>query len=253
MKIHLTKVAVFTILALLVVIPFLPINDSTQAAASNISLSQSVESAFPNTLTFKVQAQSNAIISPGGLRLHYIVHGQNFAQVTSEGWPVFTPAASVSTQWVWDMRKSAIPIGTNVEYWWTALDTAGNSGESNHATIEFKDTQHSWQSISDGPITLLWYSGNTTFANTLMAAAQQGLQKIENDIGVIPQGTVRIFIYASQSDLLSSQLFPPDWQGGVTFTGFNVIAIGVAPSQLSFGVSATPPRTDTLGCGSFNL
>ena len=238
LRTHPTKIAVYIILALLVIIPFLSIHDSTQAAASNITLTPSVQMAFPNTITFKIQAQSNSVITQ--LRLHYIVDRQNFAQVTSEGWPTFNPAASINTQWVWDMRKSAIPVGTKVSYWWTAIDATGNNATSNQATIEFDDTQHQWQSITDGPITLLWYSGNTTFANALMAAAQEGLQKIENDIGVIPQGTVRIFIYASQSDLLNAQLFPPQWEGGVTFQGFDVIAIGVPTNQLSYGVDVTP-------------
>jgi hypothetical protein len=40
--------------------------------------------------------------------------------------------------------------------------------------------------------------------------------------------------------LLAAQLFPPDWEGGVTFQGFDVIAIGVATNQLSYGVDVTP-------------
>jgi hypothetical protein len=238
LRTHLIKIAVYVILTLLVIVPFLPMRDLTQAAASNIIFTPSVQMAFPNTITFKVQAQSNAVITQ--LRLHYIVNRQNFAQVTSESWPVYTPDTSVNTQWVWDMRKSAIPVGTKVNYWWTARDAAGNDAESNHAAIEFDDSQRQWQSIADGPITLLWYSGNTAFANALMAAAQQGLQRIENDIGVVPQGSVRIYIYASVQDLLAAQLFAPDWEGGVTFQGFDVIAIGVATNQLSYGIDVTP-------------
>ena len=238
LRTHLTKIAVYVILILLVIVPFSSIRNPTQAATSNITFTPSVQIAFPNTMTFEVKAQSNNVITQ--LRLHYIVDRQNFAQVTSEGWPTFSPATSVNTQWVWDMRKSSLPEGTQVEYWWTARDATGNNAESNHATVEFDDTQHQWQSITEGPITLLWYSGNTAFANALMTSAQQGLQKIENDIGVIPQGKVRIYIYGSTQDMLAAQLFPPQWEGGVTFQGFDVIAIGVATNQLSYGVDVIP-------------
>ena len=73
-----------------------------------------------------------------------------------------------------------------------------------------------------------------------MTAAQQGLQRIENDTGATPQGHVRIYIYASAQDLQGAQLFPQQWEGGVTFPGFNIIAIGVSPSQLDFGQRAVP-------------
>jgi hypothetical protein len=250
-KIRAVSITVCAILALLAIIPFFNLRSYTQAASttSTITLTPSVQTAFPNTLTFYIQAQSDAVINQ--LRLHYVVEKQNFAQVISESWPVFTPATSVDTQWVWDMRKSAIPVGTTVNYWWTARDSSGNTAESKHDSFIFDDTQHIWKSIVKGPVTLLWYSGDTKFANSLMTAAQDGLQKIENDIGVIPEGNVRIYIYGSQSDLLSSQLFAPDWEGGVTFQGYDVIAIGVSAIQLSFGLSATPHELTHWAMGHY--
>jgi hypothetical protein len=138
------------------------------------------------------------------------------------------------------MRKSGLPPGAQVEYWWTAEDAAGKSSESNHAEVSFDDDRYNWQSIVTDPVTLLWYQGDHTFADALMTAAQQGLQRIENDTGAVPQGHVRIYIYASQQDLLGAQLFPPQWEGGVTFTGFDIIAIAVGPSELAFGQTAVP-------------
>ena len=73
-----------------------------------------------------------------------------------------------------------------------------------------------------------------------MTAAQQGLTRIQNNTGAVPQGQVHVFIYASQQDLLGSMLFPQQWEGGVTFEGYDVIAIGVATSDLSFGQRAVP-------------
>ena len=91
----------------------------------NITLGNSVSTTFPLSMTFKVTASSSANIVR--MRLHYKVDRQNYASVVSEGWPQFTPATSVSTQWVWDMRKSELPPGAKVEYWWTADDASGQS------------------------------------------------------------------------------------------------------------------------------
>jgi hypothetical protein len=207
-------------------------------AASGVTLQSSVEYTFPTSMTFKVSARSDSPIV--SLRLHYVVDRQNFASVVSEGWAQFNPATSVDARWFWDMRKSSLPPGAGVEYWWTAVDAAGNTGQTASATVSFDDNRYNWQSITTEPVTLYWYKGERSFADALMNAAQQGLQRIENDTGAVPQGTVRIFIYPSAQDLQGAQLFAQPWEGGVTFTGYNIIAVGVGTSQLDYGERAVP-------------
>jgi hypothetical protein len=209
------------------------------SAASGISLNSSVQVSFPASITFQVKAQSDSNIT--SLRLHYIVDHQEYASVTSEGWAQFTPAKSVNTQWFWDMRQTgSLPPGTEVEYWWTARDAAGNASETGRASVSFDDNSHNWQSITNGPVTLLWYNGSQSFANSLITSAQDGLQKIEQDIGLAPQGQVKIYIYASVQDMQGSMLFPQQWEAGVTYSGYNIIALGVATSDLAFGEEAIP-------------
>ncbi len=233
----LSRIFIFLLLTLLLALP--PATLLVPAsAASTITLNSSVQIAFPNSLTFSVTAQSSANITQ--LRLHYTVTHQNFASVVSEGWAQFTPSTSVKTQWVWDMRRASIPPATDVQYYWTAVDSAGNTGQTTSATVTFDDNRYKWQKLNSGPIILQWYNGDSQFANSLMTAAQQGLSRIQNDTGAIPQGQVHIYIYGSQQDLLGSMLFPQQWEGGVTFGGYNTIAIAVAPDQLSFGQRAVP-------------
>lgn len=235
---HVTRMLVYGLLAVLAILP-LATSQSLASPAPEISLTSSVQVSFPNSITFSVKAQSDANITT--LRLHYIVDEQNYAKVVSESWPQFTPSTSVDTQWVWNMVESGgLPPGAQVEYWWTAQDAAGNSAQTDTSTVSFDDNRYNWQSITSGPVTLLWYSGNNQFANALMTAAQQGLQRIQNEIGLTPQGHVSIYIYASTSDLQGALLFAQQWEGGVTFGGFNIIAIGVATNQLAFGESAIP-------------
>jgi hypothetical protein len=219
-------------------VPFTVPKLLTTVAAAGITLSSSVQTSFPSSMTFNVHAQSDSNLTQ--LRIHYKVDRQNFADVTSEAWAQFNPATTVNTGWVWDMRKSGLPPGTQVEYWWTALNAAGQTGESPHSTVTFEDNRYQWQSITNSPIKLEWYSGNQSFANALMTAGQQGLQRIEGNVGAVPQGQVLIYIYASAQDLQGAELFAPQWEGGVTFEGYNIIAIGVATSQLSFGQRAVP-------------
>jgi hypothetical protein len=230
------KIAIFVIVILLLVTPVFSIPG--EAATSGILLSQSTQISFPNSITFLINAQSNANITQ--LRLHYIVEQQNSIRVTSEGWAQFDPSPSVSTKWLWDMRKSPLPPNSHIEYWWTALDSSGQTAQTDKSAVVFDDTRFKWQSISNGPVTILWYSGSTSFANSLMNSAQEGLKRIENNTGAIPRGSVKIYIYANAKDLQSAQLFAPEWEGGVTFDQFNVIAIGVSTSELAYGERAVP-------------
>ncbi|MBM4462875.1 MAG: peptidase MA domain-containing protein [Chloroflexi bacterium] len=235
-KSQVTRVLVCILLAVLVTVPFAVTTRHSASAVSDITLSSSVQISFPTSMTFKVKAQSDVDIVQ--LRLHYTVDRRNYADVTSEGWAQFNPATSVNAQWVWDMRKSSLPPGAQVEYWWTAQNAAGKSAETSRSTVFFDDTRYDWQSITVEPVTLLWYRGSTSFADALMTAAQQGLQRIKDDTGATPQGHVRIYIYASTRDLQGARLFPQQWEGGVTFQGFGIIAIGISPSELSWGQRA---------------
>ena len=229
--------SVYVLLAVLAIISIAG-HFGAWAASSSITLNSSVQISFPTSMTFDIKAQG--VVNITDLRLYYIVDRQNFASVVSESWLQFSPAKSVDAQWVWDMQKSPLPPGAQVEYWWTAEDGAGGTAQTDRATVSFEDDRYQWQSITAAPVTLLWYDGSRAFADALMAAAQQGLHRIENDTGAMPQGNVRIYIYASQQDLLSAQLFPPEYQGGVTFTSYNLIAIAVPTDQLAFGLGAVP-------------
>ena len=215
-----------------------PLHPPSGASAAGITLSTSVQTSFPNTMTFNINAQSDVNVTD--LRLHYVVHRQNFASVVSEGWAVFTPSTSVKTDWVWDMRKSSLPPGAQVEYWWTAADAGGKTAETGHSVVTFNDDRFSWQTLNQSPISLMWHTGSQSFATALMTAGQQGLQRIEGDVGAIPTGTALIWIYASASELQGAQLFAPQWEGGVTFEGYDIIAVGVSTGQLSYGQRAVP-------------
>ncbi|MBN1188265.1 MAG: peptidase MA domain-containing protein [Dehalococcoidales bacterium] len=205
---------------------------------------------YPSSITFEVQAQSDADIA--SLRLHYVTGYQNIADVVSEGWAKFVPAKSVDTRWVWDMRQTgSLPPGTRIDYWWTAVDTAGNIVKTERTSVSFDDDTHVWKSLTEGPVTLLWYKGDQEFADTLMSYARDGLDKIESDLGLEPDGQVRIYIYGSVQEMQASRLFPQQWEAGVNYGGYNVIALGVAPGDLEFAERAIPHELTHWVVGNF--
>ncbi len=206
------------------------------------TLDSSVEIDFPSELVFNLEAESSANITD--VRLHYQVDKMNYAEVTTEGWPDFTPATTIETSWTWDMRKASLPPGAAVTYWWTAEDTAGNTLETPPSLVYFDDVRYPWQSVTSDEITLLWYEGSNSFARELMDTCKQGLDRLEpichweagnTEPSPMP---ITIYIYASTADVRGAMIFPQEWTGGAAFTDFGIIVIGIAPEQVDWGKRA---------------
>ena len=228
---------------LVVLLFFLALIPSSVKADSGIAvLDSSVEVHFPVALVFNLEAMSDVDIIDA--RLHYQVDKMNYAQVITEGWADFAPASRIKTNWVWDMRKSSLPLGATVVYWWTIKDTAGNKVETLPAVIHFEDNRYHWQNLTEGDITLFWYKGDDSFARDLMDACQQGLARLkpishcEARSAEALSKPIRIYIYTSANDLQGAMVFPMEWTGGVAFTEFGTIAIGISPGEVDWGKRA---------------
>ncbi len=221
---------------------FLLFSPSTVAAVDGIVvIDMNVDINFPNQAVFTIEAESYVDIVD--VRLYYQVDRMNYAEVVSEGWADFTPANVVEANWVWDMRNSSLPPGAEVIYWWMVEDADGNRFETSPEIMHFDDERYSWHSLNStmplgGELSLFWYAGDSTFAQELMDACEEGLTRSTQDIGTYPEEPIEIYIYASTVDLKGAMIFPQEWTGGVAFTAFSTIAIGIAPSELNWGKSA---------------
>jgi hypothetical protein len=206
-------------------------------AQENISvLDSSTENHFPTALVFKLKVESPSDITE--IRLNYQVEKMNFAKVISEAWPEFIPSPSVETQWIWDMRNSSLPPSAVVRYWWIIENKSGSKLITPVTTIRFTDNRYSWQSLSSGKLTLYSYESNQSVAQELLTAALQAIDKLAADTGVHLEDPVDLYIYANSKDLQGSMIFPREWTGGVAFTQYSIIAIGISPQNLDWGKNA---------------
>lgn len=207
-------------------------------AQGNLSIVQSSAiSGFPQTLTFNISTQSSADITD--IRLHYVIEHQSFASITSEVAPDFNPGRKVDASWTLEMvRLGGLPPGTVVNYWWTASDATGGRIDSPKAQVRLEDKRFSWKSVSDSGLTLYWYDGNDAFANTLLSAAKNALARLAKDTGATLEKPVRLYIYASPQDMKGSMINPQEWTGGVNYSRYSIIVIGIAPNNLTWGTGA---------------
>jgi len=208
-----------------------------QAQGELTILDSSAQSEFPYRLNFSLSAESDVNITD--IRLHYRVDRMGFAQVTSEVYIEFAPTNTVSFDWPLDMIKiGGLPTGSSLDYWWTVEDAKGDKVETAPARVKFDDTRYSWQSLIEGKVTICWYEGDQSFAQELMATAQQALARLAEDTGAELEKPAKLYIYANAQDLQGAMIYPQEWTGGVAFTRHGIMAIGIAPANLDWGKRA---------------
>ncbi len=227
------------------------LHDSPSAgqAGSEITVIESdVETDFPLRAVFSLKAESSSDIVD--VRLLYVVDMMQYVEAVSEGWADFTPAPIVDAEWEWDMKKASLPPGARVTYWWTIEDADGNILETSPDVMSFDDDRYAWQSLTgSGPasgdeqprheeLTLFWYEGSSSFAQELLDVCEEGLVRLTEEIGTYPERSIEIYIYASADDLRGAMIFPQEWTGGVAYTQFSTIAIGIPPTRVEWGKRA---------------
>jgi len=229
-KFGLLALAIFSLLALLSpglvrAQPELTIRDS------------SAQVAFPLAIGFSLSAESDVDITD--IRLHYRVDRLSFAPVTSEVYVEFQPATAVSVGWSLEMIKiGGLPPGSRLEYWWTVQDAGGDKAATAPAIVLFEDNRYAWQSLTEGRVTLYWYQGDSAFARELMAAVQLALRRLNDYTGAELEKPVKLYIYANAQDLQGSMIYPQEWTGGVAFTRYGIMAIGISAGNFDWGKRA---------------
>lgn len=194
----------------------------------------STEVAFPYQIVFKIEAESDVAIKD--IRLHYQVDHDHFAVVTSEIIINFIPSKEIAVSWTWDMVKSGgLPTGAVIEYWWTLTDADDGRIETEKYSIQFNDERYNWRNLIEGDITIYWYQGNDAFAQQLMVVAQDALVRLAADTGAYLQRPVKLYIYASAQNLQGAMIFPQEWTGGVAYTTYGTVAIGINTGNMEWG------------------
>jgi len=227
-----------SILALVVCLVAVILSPSLVTARGGLTiLDSSAQAEFPLGLRFNLSARSDVNITD--IRLHYAVDRAAFAQVTSEVYIEFVPATTVDVSWTLEMvRIGGLPPGSSVDYWWTVKDAQGDRIETAPAQVKFDDNRYSWRSLTEGKVTIYWYEGGQSWAQEIMATAQQALTRLAEDTGAYLEKPVKLYTYANPQDLRGAMIYPQEWTGGVAFTRFGIIAIGIAPHELYWGKRA---------------
>jgi hypothetical protein len=228
----------FAIIALIVCLTLTALSPVIVQAQGELNVINSwAEADFPMSLDFNLSARSNFNITD--IRLCYSVDHTSFADVFSEALVDFVPATTVDVSWSLDMVKvGGLPPGSSLDYWWKIKDASGARLETEPVSVRFDDSRYVWDSLTGGELTLYCYQDDEAFVNELMDSAQGALARLAADTGAELEKPVQLYIYANSSDLQGAMIHPQEWTGGVTYTRYGIIAIGIAPTNISWGKRA---------------
>lgn len=197
-------------------------------------LSNTYETDFPDRITFGLVAESE-----GGIEEIILFYKVKMEPVTNRAYPDFTPAERVEVEHEWDVRRYYIPPGVEIEYYWRIKDGAGHELETEPVSFTYTDTRYDWRGLSSDKVILYWYRGDEEFGQALFAKALEAVERLSEETGVTVDRPVKIFVYGSHGDLLGAlEVGAKEWTGGISFSEYGVILIGVSPGNLAWGKRA---------------
>jgi hypothetical protein len=192
---------------------------------------------FPNRVTFQVDLESSAEISE--VVLEYRLQQMTCGKLISKSFPDFQPGRKVSASWTWEMKQSgSLPPGSKIWWRWNVKDADGNSLVTDEQNIIWLDDAHPWKNLSQGDINLHWYQGDDTFGQELLDNGVQSLEMLQKNVGLKPDGMIDLYIYANPQEMTDAVYFMPDWTGGLAYPENNIVLIGIAADEMTWGKHA---------------
>jgi hypothetical protein len=201
----------------------------TRAASNSIQVNaRSNTLTFPKAIDFKISVLDNqASLTQATISLTYNgIDYQASHQVNAS-----SLASSYTFQWRDDLTANSDqfpPVGTDISYYWTITDTAGNSYTDASQTVNIVDNRFNWQHISKGLEQINWYNHGTDFGQMVLAKVDTAIQSICHNLGGCLNHLVNLWIYQNANDFQGS--LPPnvhEWVGGIAFPSVSAASIVV--------------------------
>jgi hypothetical protein len=192
-------------------------------AQSPIQVTQNqLDISLPDKAVFSIAAESQADLQL--VTLSYQVRQLTCQELTVRRPLEFQPADRVTLDWEMDFqRDGALIPGQDVTWQWEIRDAAGNFLTTEPLTITIQDQRHSWQSASLGPVQVQWYQGNRSFGQRIAETAFRGLERLQDDLGVVYEQPIRITVYPDTGELRNILVESVEWVGAVAYPKHGLI------------------------------
>jgi hypothetical protein len=190
---------------------------------------------FPDGVLFDISVRSDAEITSVRFRYTIPPEGANVY-----GQPECSSGQNVHCTFnLKSSPKLFLAPGTIVIHYWQIEDAAGNKLETEPATFVYEDDRFDWQSVSEGNLTLWYYSTSESDVAPILQTAVDGLQRMEDLLGATVDFPVKVFRYASAEDMQKASFYSKDAPKGI-------VTLGEVPFSDTALVSADYEASDVL-------
>lgn len=201
------------------------ISAQEQASSGPVETNNATVS-FPDSVTFHLETTPGSEIERATLT-YDVVH-RSCVDVSSQ---VPLKPEGDEVEWTWVMSRSGNPPpGAEIWWEWALVDAAGNTTTTPRQSLTLEDERFPWQVVADEDIILHWYEGEGV-GPLLLEAAVAGRQRLEEELGITLQDDVTFYIYGDAADMRGAVLYTQEWAGGLAFSEYNTILIGVPPAE----------------------
>jgi hypothetical protein len=191
--------------------------------------------AYPRSVTFTLKLADDTAVTDATLIYEISKYNCIAAQTA-----VPADINGRNLTWTWEMVRSGNPPpGAAVTWQWQYSTADGQTHTTSPQTHTFSDGRYTWQTVSSDNLNLHWYRGD--IGPQLLEAAEGALTRLEEEMGIELQDEVNLYIYGDTADMRDAVLYIQDWAGGVAFTDYNVILMGIPPHLAdSWGLDVVP-------------
>lgn len=217
-------------------------------AQNNITVTRNeAQVDFPRSVTFQLELADASDVA--GVSLVYEVDRSGCLEADTA---VPVELNGNQAEWTWEMVRSGNPPpGATLRWAWQITDSQGNVTTTDEQSHTFVDDRFDWQTVTAPNIRLHWYEGDDV-GPILLDAAVAGLDQLQNEMGIMLDSEVQLFIYGESADMRDAVLYIQEWAGGVAFSDYNIILIGVPPRIAeSWGVPTVRHELAHLVIGQF--
>ncbi len=150
---------------------------------------------FSESIGFDLQVDSSRDLNE--VTLYYRKVGEGLSVKV----PLAVSAGQSSFSYVWDLEPGEVPVGARLEYDWHVADVAGDELRTSATAFTYDDDRFEWQVASGSSIRLFWYGSSEEDAERLLDYAVEALARLQDEMGVVVEQPVHIYVYRSKQDM----------------------------------------------------
>lgn len=224
-------------LLLLLVTFVMPVTASATPApplAKTVTVQQNQASSdFPNSIKFSLAAKlTSGSAAIKEVDLDYILLGSVATEVKVAN--LTTTGTGLQAETTVDTKRSYIPPGTHLSYYWEFVDTAGNIYDTSAQELVYQDHRFPFQELSKGVVTVRWYAGADSFGQAALNKALATIDRLGQEYNIKPTKPINITIYPDTQTMFTA--LPPntaEWVGGQAVPTLGTIVLAIPAGNLT--------------------